>query len=170
MRPVDGITVHVHVDADPDTAFRVFTDDVDSWWQRGPAYRFRPDGGTLRFESGPDGRLVEGDANGEYVVGRVLRWEPGAHLEFEFIGPNFRPGQRTLVAVRFAASRTGTDVTLSHSGWDGLPQDHPVRHGLADDAFHRQWGGMWTRQLRALRACAFSSSHTHPSDDSRNPS
>ena len=42
------------------SAFEVFTEDVDSWWLRGPAFRVdaRREG-VLRFEPGVGGRLVE---------------------------------------------------------------------------------------------------------------
>ena len=149
-----GVTVSTLVRVDPATAFGVFTDEVDAWWKTGPAYRFGGRrAGTMRFERGAGaGRLVEAYPDGEvYEVGRILAWEPVFRLAFEFRGPNFQPDQRTEVEVRFEAVSGGTRVTVEHTGWDRLPADHPVRHGLPEDEFARMWGGWWHGQLTALR-------------------
>jgi len=155
VRPVDAITVSTLVAVDPGTAFEVFTSDVDAWWRRGIAYRVEGEGAsTMRFEPGVGGRLVEvfGEPPGElFEFGRIEVWEPGRRLVFDWRGPNFEPGQKTRVEVRFEAVGEGTRVTVEHSGWDGLPRDHPVRHRLPDGAFARMWGGWWSRQLGALR-------------------
>lgn len=153
MTPADEICVSTVVALDPRAAFEVFTGEVDGWWKRGPAYRVqRGSDGTMRFEPGPGGRLVQVFEDGEtFELGRVLTWEPFHRLAFEFRGPNFRPGESTEVEVRFEAVSSGTRVTLRHTGLAGLPQDHPVRHGLADEAFLRMWGGWWNAQLTSLR-------------------
>lgn len=155
MRPADGITVSTLVAVDPATAFAVFIDEVDVWWRRGPKYRTRPGSmSTMRFEPGVGGRLVEvfDEAAGDlFEIGRIRTWEPGRLLAFDWRGPNFEPGQSTAVEVRFEAVPQGTRVTVEHSGWYGLPQDHPVRHGLPDDAFARMWGGWWRDQMTSLR-------------------
>ncbi len=162
MRPADGIRVSMLIEVEPALAFEVFTEDVDLWWKRGIAYRVRGKRpGTMRFEPGVGGRLVEawgdepGDMGqpGEHEIGRILVWDPGVRLAFEYRGPNFEPDQCTEVDVRFEASASGTLVTLEHSGWDGLPHDHPVRHGLPREEFLGMWGGLWTDQLRVLRSC-----------------
>jgi uncharacterized protein YndB with AHSA1/START domain len=35
----DTVTVTVTVDVPPPRAFAVFTEEIDLWWRRGPAYR-----------------------------------------------------------------------------------------------------------------------------------
>lgn len=140
------------VPLDPAAAFLVFTRDVDLWWRRGPAYRARPES-SLRFEPGPAGRLVEtGDpATGEeFVIGRVLAWEPGVRLVLEWRGPNYRPGERTEVEVGFRAVPAGTRVTIEHRGWQTIPPDHPVRHGLDPVRFLQMLGAWWQAQLAGL--------------------
>ena len=158
MKPADAVTVSVVVSLDAEAAFDVFTREVDLWWRPGPAYRFARahDGGEgrMRFEPGAGGRFVQvlDDAGDDvYEVGRVLAWEPGKRLAFEWRGPNFEPGQVTRVDVGFEAVEEGTRVTLTHSGWDDLPAEHPVRHGLDADAFARQTAGWWHRQISSLR-------------------
>ena len=154
--PDDSVTVSVLVTVDPATAFAVFTEEIDAWWKRGPAYRFSSshDAGVMRFEPGVGGRLVEvfdEAENEEYEVGRVLVWEPAQRLVFEFRPPNFEPDQCTEVEVRFAAVGQDTRVSVEHRGWAGLPPDHPVRHGLEDTAFEMMRGHWWLELLRTLR-------------------
>ena len=36
----DQVRAITTVAVDPETAFQVFTDEVDLWWKRGPAHRF----------------------------------------------------------------------------------------------------------------------------------
>ena len=43
MTAGDKAVVTVRVDVEPAVAFAVFTEDIDLWWRRGPAYRI---GGT----------------------------------------------------------------------------------------------------------------------------
>jgi uncharacterized protein YndB with AHSA1/START domain len=71
------------VEVDPADAFEVFTREIDAWWKRGP--RYRSGSGTLRFEGGPGGRLVEAQDGGELEIGKVLVWEPGERLVFEWV-------------------------------------------------------------------------------------
>jgi uncharacterized protein YndB with AHSA1/START domain len=148
------VMVAVTVAAAPDVAFDIFTREVDAWWRHGPKYRFRGKrSGTMRFEPGTGGRLVEiydESAGDLYVVGNVLAWVPGARLVFEWHGPNYRPGQVTIVEVRFTRSGDGTRVVVEHRGWESLPGDHPARHGLDDTPFLKSMGGWWQEQLASF--------------------
>lgn len=153
-----SVTVAITLEVEPEEAFRLFTEDVDLWWQRGPKFRFRPRAhGTMRFEPGEGGRLVEvyDEAKGElYEVGRILVWQPGERLVVEWRAPNFREGQVTEVDIRFKANDTGTRIVLEHRGWETLPPDHPARHGLDNRAFLTMQGGWWEEQLVAMRDLA----------------
>jgi len=149
----DCITATTVVAVDPAEAFEVFTDDVDLWWGQGPRFRFHHDhSGTLRFEGGADGRLVEvfDEAAGDiHEVGRVRAWEPAKRLVFEFRALAFEPGESTEVEVRFEPASGGTRVTVEHRGWGRLRADHPVRHGLDGAAFDNLMGVWWGDQLAA---------------------
>ena len=108
MTSTDRVTVTTVVRTDPDAAFRIFTEEIDIWWKRGPLYRTGD--GALRFDAG---RLFQGDQ----AIGRVLAWEPGARLLLEWSGAPFRPGESTEVEVRFEAIGGATRVTVEHRGW-----------------------------------------------------
>ena len=155
MSGADSVSVTTVVAVDADRAFAVFTDDIDGWWRRGPGHQFRPGhDGAMRFDPGPEGRLVQVfDKRGEdvYEVGRVIAWEPGKRLVFEFRGFNFAPDQATEVEVRFEPTDGGTRVTLEHRGWDSLPDGHPARHGLEGTAFTAMIGVFWADLLVRAR-------------------
>ena len=158
MPAPDCVTVTAIVEVDPETAFRIFTEEVDLWWKRGPRFRFRPgQDGTLRFEPGEGGRFVEiydevsGDA---YEIGRILSWEPGKRLLFECKARKFERHQVTVVEVQFESTDGGTRVTVNHRGWDAIPADHPARRGMVGEAFEGMMGLWWADQLVMLKSRA----------------
>ncbi|HEX9573513.1 MAG TPA: SRPBCC domain-containing protein [Myxococcales bacterium] len=140
------------VEVDPAEAFEVFTREIDAWWKRG--LRYRSGNGALRFEGGRGGRLVEAQGGGDLEIGRVLVWEPGERLLFEWRARNFAPGEVTEVEVRFERAERGTRVVLEHRGWEAIPAKHPVRHGLAGPAFTDMMGLWWAELLTSYRTRA----------------
>ena len=150
MKEMEPVTVTTVVAVDPPTAFRIFTNEVDSWWKRGPSYRVDPNRkSAMRFE---DGRFIEAYEGGEaFEHGRVIVWDPPARLVFEMRGRNFRPGETTEVEVRFERVERGTRVTVEHRGWDGLPGDHPARHGFSDEMLRDVIGTWWSDLVVAMR-------------------
>jgi len=140
----------------PAVAFRAFTAEVDSWWRRGPRFRFDPSRtGVMQFEPRVGGRLLEVyDAASEDVfeVGRIRAWEPGRRLVFAWHSRGVAAEEGSEVEVTFEAEGAGTRVTVEHRGWERLPAEHPARHGLQGEAFvgmHTVW---WGDQLVSLRA------------------
>jgi uncharacterized protein YndB with AHSA1/START domain len=150
----DSVTVTTVVAVPPAEAFRLFTGEVDAWWGRGPRFRFGPSGdGTLRFEPGVGGRLVEEFADGTppHVVGRITAWEPGRRLVFGFRARTFAPGGTTEVEVLFAREGRATRVTVHHRGWAAVPADEPWRRGWTGGAFATVLGAWWGEQVARLR-------------------
>jgi len=147
--------VTTFVRLDPRAAFEVFTAEIDSWWRRGPRYRVGGEG-TLRFEGGAGGRLVEAVPGGgrEFEMGRVLTWEPGARLAFEWRARNFAPGEVTQVEIRFEPAEGGTSIVLEHRGWEAIAAKHPVRHGLTGSAFTDMIGLWWGELMTSYRVHA----------------
>src|SRR5215216_4215252 len=71
----------VEVAVDPMGAFNAFTDEIDSWWVRGPINFFDSARATaMRIEPGVGGRVLEiyDDTLGDALeLGRITVWEPG---------------------------------------------------------------------------------------------
>jgi uncharacterized protein YndB with AHSA1/START domain len=152
----DRARVSVLVAVPPAVAFRVFTEEIDQWWRRGP--RFRVSGkrhGVLHIEPGVGGRLFESieARSGTVVVetGRVTMWEPPERFALEWRNQNFSKDEKTFVHVSFEESPSGTLVTVTHSGWSAIRPDHPARHGLDVPAFIRMNGMWWGDVLTSFR-------------------
>jgi len=70
----------------------------------------------IRFEPGPDGRMVEG----AFVVGEVTSWLPGERISLRWHPADWCPDEATEIDLRFEASDGGTTVALEHRGWGRL--------------------------------------------------
>jgi uncharacterized protein YndB with AHSA1/START domain len=159
VRADDRARVSVLVRVPPDVAFRAFTEDVDRWWRRGQRFRVAAThGSVVHIEGGVGGRLFESFATSSgdgapkvLACGVVTAWEPPRRFAFDWRSPNYAAGEKTFVEVLFEESASGTLVTVTHSGWSALPDDHPVRHGENAAVFLRRTGMWWVDQMTSLR-------------------
>jgi uncharacterized protein YciI len=116
VNTVPPIRREILVDADPATAFEVFTERLAHWWPLAQLSVYGADA-TVAFT---DGRIIERSADGhEAVWGTVTRWEPPEAVAF-----SWHPGQpaepASHVEVTFAAAAGQTRVRLEHSGWEAF--------------------------------------------------
>ncbi|GAA2696169.1 SRPBCC domain-containing protein [Nonomuraea recticatena] len=113
----DSVRASVVVAVDPATAFRVFTDEIDSWYVRGPhSWVDQRRAVGIGFD---DGFLRERWSDGGHVdTGRVLVWEPSRRLVWADL---LHAGGAMEVEVAFTAVEGGTEVSLEHRGLDTLP-------------------------------------------------
>jgi uncharacterized protein YndB with AHSA1/START domain len=86
-----------------------------------------------------------------FVVGHVEVWEPPHRVALTWRLTNFTPEQQTRVDVRFEPASAGTRVSVTHSGWDGIPAGHPARHGLTGHDFVLFRGRWWGDLLTAVK-------------------
>jgi uncharacterized protein YciI len=111
---VPPIRREILVDADPATAFVVFTERISQWWPLEDLSVYGP-GGIVGFA---DGQIVERSPSGDAAVwGTVYLWEPAAALAFSW-HPGGPPDQATHVEVTFTQADAQTLVTLTHTGWE----------------------------------------------------
>jgi len=152
MNGADCVLVALRVNATPDRAFDVFTQEIALWWRPDPLFPITPWGdGSLAFEGGEEGRLVSRLANGRtFEIGRVTAWERGARLVFGWRQANFPRGMKTRVEVDFAAVADETRVTVRHFGWAALPREQAARHGFPDVITQQRVADWWQRSLAAL--------------------
>ena len=144
------VIVALRVKADPMRAFEVFTTEIGSWWRHNPLFAFTPrEPGRMAFE---DGRLIETREGGKvFEVGKVSVWEPGRRLVFGWRQAAFTPDQATEVEVLFEPVGDETRVSVTHSGWDSVPQAHVAKHGMENGYFMRRHGEYWQALLAAFR-------------------
>jgi uncharacterized glyoxalase superfamily protein PhnB len=105
------VSSEVSVGVPAQTAFSVFTDEIDLWWVRGPINFY--DGARaigMRCEPGVGGRLLElysEDATDALELGRITDWQPGSRLAWTSSVDDVE------VEVRFEPVPAGTRVTVS---------------------------------------------------------
>jgi uncharacterized glyoxalase superfamily protein PhnB len=139
-----SVTSSVEVPVDADTAFAVFTEELDLWWVRGPINHHA--GGrvlAMRCEPGVGGRLLEvyDDATGEALeLARITAWEPGKRLAWQSSIDDVE------TEVRFEGSAQGTAVTVVAR----IPAAGSDRGGTSWVRVVPNWYGAWcaTRDQR----------------------
>ena len=123
MSTVPPIRREILVDANPETAFEVFTERLGLWWPLAELSVFGA-GATVAFT---DGQIIERSADGRAAVwGTITRWEPPEAVAF-----SWHPGQpsdrASQVEVTFAAAAGQTRVRLEHSGWEAFADPAAAR-------------------------------------------
>ena len=110
----------LEVSAPPERAFRLFTEEMATWWPMKTHSVGEERAETVVFEPGVGGRIVERTLDGEeHVWGTVTVWEPPSRLVMTW-HPGRGPESAQEVEVRFEPSGAGTRVELVHTGWERL--------------------------------------------------
>lgn len=165
MTDASRVLVALRVPVPAARAFTAFTAEIATWWQPNGLFPFTEGRtGTLAFEPGPDGRLVETYGDGSsFVVGHIRTWEPPHRLVLSWRQASFAPDQETELHVRFdevdddptgpadpAGSTVQTRVTVEHVGWDRIPREHAARHGFPLPTFQLRFAEWWRDMLPGL--------------------
>ena len=140
---LDPITKTIEVLCSQQKAFRVFVEEMDTWWPLGK-FTVSAMGGkpakAIRVEAKPGGRIVEIGADGaEHLWGTIQSYEPHDFISMHFHIP--RPGEqvvaRSLVEVRFTAlGIRQTRVQLTQSNWEAFGETAKMLQG--------GYGGGWS--------------------------
>lgn len=114
MTALPPIHREVLVDAAPDTAFALFTDQIANWWPLAELSVFGA-GSTVSFT---DGALIERSADGQAAEwGTVTTWQPPTQLSL-----TWHPGRdgesASRVTVTFTPAGAQTLVVIEHAGWE----------------------------------------------------
>lgn len=149
------VVVALRVRASPARAFEAFTAEIGAWWTPNGLFAFTPRApGVLSFETDGQGarRLIETRAGGKvFEIGEVSVWEPGVRLMVGWRQATFTPDMATQVEVTFeAVGEDETRVTVTHAGWDSVPQAHVARHGFPLTVFQARHGDWWRVLLERL--------------------
>jgi uncharacterized protein YndB with AHSA1/START domain len=116
----------VTVDAPPEKAFALFTEEIGLWWRRDtPYWNDRERGLSIRIEPGVGGRFIEVydlETGSGMEVGRVIEWEPGRRLGLTWTQVGWPSDASTDLEITFEPARHGgTVVRLEHSGFERVP-------------------------------------------------
>jgi hypothetical protein len=130
VKRTERVTATVDVNVDAETAFKIFTDDIDLWWERGPHNFYDARRAiAMRFEPGVGGRYLEvyDDATGDALeIGRITVWEPGRRLVWRCslddteVDIRFEGGAgRTRVLLEQRLVAGGTKANF-YTGWNNI--------------------------------------------------
>jgi uncharacterized glyoxalase superfamily protein PhnB len=131
------VTSEATVSVDPETAFTVFTDEIDLWWVRGPINFWNGARAIgMRCEPGIGGRLLElysEDGTDALELGRITRWQPGELLAWDSSVDD------VAIEVRFEPVSGGTRVSVTAT----IPVDGVDEGGTAWVRVVPRWLGPW---------------------------
>lgn len=149
----DSLRKVVTVAASQEVAWRVFTDDIGSWWPLATHKIGRVAAVDAVIEPRVGGRWFERGEDGSTCTwGRVLVWEPTDRLVLTWeITADWAhdPELRTEVEIRFISAGAGsTRVELEHRGLDAFGARAAEMRGIFDSE------GGWTGLLQGFVARA----------------
>lgn len=133
----EPIVLEFLVEASPERAFRVWTEQCARWW---PASHCMSGNESFEvvFEPRSGGRIYEVGSDGvEHEWGRVELWDPPRRLSYTwhiFLDPS----HATLVEVGFTAVGASTVVKLENGGFGVFGDDAAPRA----DRVHGAWEGI----------------------------
>ena len=116
-----AIRKSVVVNRPVEDAFRVYTEQVGSWWPFAKTHSVaKEDVETVILEGREGGRFYERTKSGEeHLWGTMLVWEPPQRIVYSW-HPGRGEGTAQEVEVTFTPSGNGTRVELVHTGWEKL--------------------------------------------------
>jgi uncharacterized glyoxalase superfamily protein PhnB len=142
------VATSVDVPVDPDTAFRIFTEEYDDWWVRSPTtFRDGARAREMRMEPGVGGRIMEVydlEADDVLVLGRITEWQPGRLLAYA-------ASDQTELRFTFERVEVGTRLSLELRLLPGHELDRSLLGtgramvdffaARASDPKHASWAG-----------------------------
>jgi uncharacterized protein YndB with AHSA1/START domain len=150
---VEPIKRSVVVRRDVEQSFRIFTEEIGSWWPVEHYSRAASDfeGQDVKverveFQARAGGQVLEHLSNGQTLPwGDVLEWEPPKRFVLAW-HPTFSERPPTEVQVTFTADGDRTLVELEHRGWERLGPELAERQS--------SYTAGWITTLERFRAAA----------------
>lgn len=134
---IEPIEISFTVPCSPEHAFEVWTARTTLWWPPSHSVSQDPDL-TVTIEPLTGGRVFERTADGtEHDWGEVTAWNPPSSFSYRW---HLRQDveDATDVAVEFLAAAQGTEVRITHGGWERLgARGHDLR-----ERNHQGWAGV----------------------------
>ncbi|MFI7063984.1 SRPBCC domain-containing protein [Kribbella sp. NPDC050124] len=119
----------VMVPVGPERAFEVFTAEMSQWWPLVTHSVAQDMARDIRMEGAVGGRIVEYGDDGEVGSwGTLSDWDPPKSVSFTW-HPGSDPREAGHVTVTFTEVADGTEVVLTHTGWERRPDGVRARAG-----------------------------------------
>jgi uncharacterized protein YndB with AHSA1/START domain len=117
---IEPVRKAVEVGCTVDEAFRIFTEDIDSWWPLATHSIGLSEADACFIEGREGGRIYESHRDGSiHLWGLVTAWDPPTRLVF-----SWHPGRDAATAqeveLRFSKVEGGSRVEIEHRGWEVL--------------------------------------------------
>jgi len=150
---LDPIIKTIEVPCSQERAFKVFLNEMDTWWPLGK-FTVSAMGGAsakaIRVEAKQGGKIVEIGPNGtEYLWGTIKSYDPYdfVSMDFHFAPPGEKVDARTLVEVRFTAlGNKRTRVVLTQSNWEAFGEKAAM---LRDRGYGQAWVAIFEGAFKA---------------------
>ena len=118
------VRTSVYVPLDPEAAFRLFTEEMASWWPLRSHSVHEAEATGVVVEPRVGGRIYETTDDGRTAEwGRVGAWDPPSRIAMSWY-----PGQTAELATQLEVlfedePRGGTTVRVVHTGWEARGGD-----------------------------------------------
>jgi uncharacterized protein YndB with AHSA1/START domain len=117
---IEPVVKEIWVGAGVHDAFRRFTAEFAAWWPTGTHSASRQECKEVHLEGRVGGHIFEEASDGAlHRWGSVSVWEPPRRVAFTW-HPGRDPDTAQTVEVEFSPLSGGTQVRLTHSGWERL--------------------------------------------------
>src|SRR5215813_9711455 len=137
------ITKSVLLRMTPDAAFRLFTEQISTWWPAERRHTNDPES-TLHLDAG--GRFFERTSDGcELELGRVIEWVAPQRIVLDFYIAT-GPAHPTKAEIQLAAEGGDTRVIITHTS---TPESESLWNERAP-----RYGRAWEDVLAALSTAA----------------
>ncbi len=124
---IEPLTKRVVVPATPERAFELFTAQMGAWWPLATHSVGQHKATDVKLEGAVGGRIVEyGEGGPVGYWGTISDWDPPKSLSFTW-HPGTDPTQAGHVTVSFTQLDDGTEVELTHTGWERRPDGAAAR-------------------------------------------
>jgi uncharacterized protein YndB with AHSA1/START domain len=142
------LTKTILVNASPERAFRVYTEEIATWWPFSKTHSVGEEKTeTVIFEPGVGGRLFERERDGtEHLWGTVLEWDPPRRVVHSW-HPGRDEASAQRVELRFSAEGEQTRVELEHRGWETLGAEAAEMYKKYDEGWEYVLGERFARVL-----------------------
>jgi uncharacterized protein YndB with AHSA1/START domain len=149
---LDPIIRTIEVPCSQEKAFRVFLNEMDSWWPLGKFTVSAMAGApakSIRVDARQGGKIVEiGPDDTEYLWGTIKSYDPHDFVSMDFHIP--QPGEqvasRSLVEVRFTAlGNELTRVELVQSNWEAFGE----RAAMMQGGYGKGWAVIFQQAFKS---------------------